>query len=180
MQRNRLRYVLLGMVMSGMAQAVDLKIGFVNVALLLEKAPQAERAKKDLDREFSPRYKKLESEQKEIKTQEEKLSKDAAILSENERDKLEKDILSKKREAKRSEDEFREDFNLRRNEELTQLQKEIFDAIQALAKEENFDLLLSEGVVFASDTIDVTSKLEGKLESGFKDAKPKSSSKTSK
>ena len=152
-------------------QAADLKIGFVNVARLLEKAPQAERAKKELEREFSPRDKKLVAEQKEIKSMEERLSKDAAIMSESERDKLDKDILSRKREAKRTQDEFREDFNLRRNEELTQLQKEIFEAIQTLAKDEGFDLLLTDGVVYANDTIDVTSKVESKLESGFKGAK---------
>ena len=148
--------------------AAELKIGFVNVAKLLEKAPQAERAKKELEREFAPRDKKLVNEQKEIKQLEEKLAKDGAVMSEEEKQRLDKDILNRKREAKRLQDEFREDFNLRRNEELTQLQKEIFEAIQSLAKEDNFDLLLTDGVVFASESIDVTSKVAKKLEQSFK------------
>jgi outer membrane protein len=163
--------LLLGLLMSANIQAADLKIGFVNVARLLEKAPQAEQAKKELEREFSPRDKKLVAEQKEIKQMEERLAKDAAVMSESERDKLDKEILGRKREAKRAQDEFREDFNLRRNEELTQLQKEIFEAIQSLAKEDNYDLLLTDGVVFASEAIDVTSKVENKLVSGFKGSK---------
>ena len=161
-------YCLLGLLLSANIQAAELKIGFVNVARLLEKAPQAERAKKELEREFSPRDKKLVAEQKEIKQMEERLAKDSSVMSETERDRLDKDILGRKREAKRAQDEFREDFNLRRNEELTQLQKEIFEAIQSLAKEDNYDLLLTDGVVFASDGIDVTSKVESKLLSGFK------------
>lgn len=148
--------------------AADLKIGFVNVAKLLEKAPQAEQAKKELEREFSPRDKKLVTEQKEIKQMEERLGKDAAVMSDSEKQKLDRDIMNRKREAKRLQDEFREDFNLRRNEELTQLQKAIFEAIQTLAKEDGFDLLLTEGVVYASETIDVTSKVERKLEQSFK------------
>jgi outer membrane protein len=171
MLRKFLYCLALGGVMSVNVQAADLKIGFVNVARLLEKAPQAERAKKELEREFSPRDKKLVAEQKEIKSLEEKLTKDSSILSESERDKIDKDILNRKREAKRAQDEFREDFNLRRNEELTQLQKEIFEAIQTLAKEESFDLLLTDGVVYAAEGIDVTSKVETKLVSGFKGAK---------
>ncbi len=71
--------------------AADLKIGFVNVARLLEKAPQAERAKKDLEREFKPRDTKLMNEQKAIKSMEEKLAKDEAVMSESERQKLERD-----------------------------------------------------------------------------------------
>lgn len=150
------------------ASAADMKIGFVNVAKLLEKAPQAEKAKKELEREFAPRDKRLVAEQKEIKQMEEKLSKDAAVMSDDEKQKLDKDILNRKREAKRLQDEFREDFNLRRNEELGQLQKSIFEAIQSLAKEEGFDLLLTDGVVYASEGIDVTSKVEKKLEQSFK------------
>jgi outer membrane protein len=171
MLRKSLYCALLGLLVSSAAQAADLKIGFVNVARLLEKAPQAERAKKELEREFSPRDKKLVAEQKSIKAMEERLAKDASIMSQSERDKLDRDLLNRKREAKRAQDEFREDFNLRRNEELTQLQKEIFEAIQSLAKEESFDLLLTDGVVYASEGIDVTSKVESKLETGFKGSK---------
>lgn len=150
------------------AYSAENKVGFVNVARLLEKAPQADKAKKDLEREFAPRDKKLLAEQKDIKQMEERLSKDAAIMSDSERQRLDKDLITRKREAKRLQDEFREDFNLRRNEELAKLQKEIFEAIQTLAKDEHFDLLLTDGVVYASETIDVTSKVERKLETSFK------------
>lgn len=155
-------------VFTGASFAADLKIGFVNVARLLEKAPQAEAAKKDLEREFKPRDSKLMSEQKTIKAMEEKLAKDEAVMSEAERQKLERDLLNRKRDAKRVQDEFREDFNLRRNEELAKLQKSIFEAIQSLAKEENYDLLLTDGVVFAKDSIDITNKIEQKLQASFK------------
>lgn len=157
----------LGLALTVGVSAADLKVGFVNVARLLEKAPQADQAKKELEREFAPRDKKLVAEQKDIKAMEERLAKDAAVMSDSERTKLDRDITSRKREAKRLQDEFREDFNLRRNEELGQLQKEIFEAIQSLAKEDGFDLLLTEGVVFASDSIDVTSKVEKKLSDSF-------------
>lgn len=141
----------------------ELKIGFVNVAKVLEKAPQAEKAKKRLEKEFSPRDKHLVSQGKEIKKLEEKLSRDAAVMSESERRRLEKDIVAKKRDAKRSQQEFKEDFNMRRNEELTKLQRRIMEAIKALAKDEKFDLLLTDGVIFASQQVDVTNQVQEKL-----------------
>lgn len=168
MLKKSIGFALLGLLANMSLEAAELKIGFVNVARLLERAPQAEKAKKELEREFAPRDKKLVAEQKQIKAMEEKLAKDAAIMSESERQKMDKEILSRKREAKRLQDEFREDFNLRRNEELTQLQKEIFEAIQSLARDENFDLLLTDGVVFASETVDVTGKVERKLKASFR------------
>jgi len=168
MRTRLLSFLIVSSLASGALQAAELKIGFVNVARLLEKAPQAERAKKELEREFKPRDSKLISEQKTIKSMEEKLAKDEAVMSEAERQKLERDLLNRKRDAKRVQDEFREDFNLRRNEELGKLQKSIFEAIQSLAKEENYDLLLTDGVVFAKETIDVTGKIEQKLQASFK------------
>ena len=160
---SRISLFLMLMLIAGVSHA-DLKIGFVNVAKVLEKAPQAAKAKSRLETEFSPRDKALVSQQKEIKALEDKLNRDAAVMGEEERRKLEKDVVEKKRDAARSQQEFSEDFNLRRNEELGNLQKRIVEAVRALAKEESFDLLLTDGVIYANDQIDVTSRVQQKLE----------------
>ncbi|WP_150049364.1 MULTISPECIES: OmpH family outer membrane protein [Methylomonas] len=161
--KNRIWLFLMLMLTAGIAQA-ELKIGFVNVAKVLEKAPQAAKAKSRLETEFSPRDKALVSQQKEIKSMEEKLTRDAEVIGDEERRRLEKDIIDKKRDAARAQQEFSEDFNMRRNEELGNLQKRIVEAVRALAKEESFDLLLTDGVIYADDAIDVTSRVQQKLE----------------
>lgn len=141
----------------------DLKIGFVNIPAVLEKAPQAEKAKKRLEQEFSPRDKQLVAQQKEIQSLDEKMAKDGAIMGEAARSNLEKDILNKKRDAKRAQQEFSEDFNVRRNEELGKLQSKIVEVIRDIAKSQNFDLLLTDGVIYAADQIDVTAQVQQKL-----------------
>ena len=143
--------------------ADEIKIGFVNVPRILESAPQAAKAKKDLEREFAPRDKKLVAMQKKLKKLEEKMQTDGDVMSQSERQKMEREIISLKRDARRAQEEFREDFNIRRNEELSKLQKVVFEAIQSLAKEKNYDLLVTDGVVFASERIDVTEDIEAKL-----------------
>ncbi len=153
----------LGLLLAANASYADLKIGFVNIPAVLEKAPQAEKAKKRLEQEFSPRDKQLVSQQKEIQSLDDKIAKDAAVMGESARANLEKDILNKKRDAKRAQQEFSEDFNARRNEELGKLQRRIVEAIREIAKDQNFDLLLTDGVIYASDKIDVTSQVQQKL-----------------
>jgi outer membrane protein len=145
------------------AAYADLKIGFVNIPAVLEKAPQAEKAKKRLEAKFSPRDKQLVSQQKEIQTLEERMTRDSSVMSDSERSNLERDILTKKRDAKRSQQEFSEDFNASRNEELGKLQRRIVEAIREIAKDQNFDLLLTDGVIYASDKIDVTAQVQQKL-----------------
>ncbi|HEY8036975.1 MAG TPA: OmpH family outer membrane protein [Methylobacter sp.] len=153
----------LGLLLAANVSYADLKIGFVNIPAVLEKAPQAEKAKKRLEQEFSPRDKQLVAQQKEIQNMDEKMAKDAAVMGESARVNLEKDILNKKRDAKRAQQEFSEDFNARRNEELGKLQRRIVEAIREIAKDQNFDLLLTDGVIYASDKIDVTSQVQQKL-----------------
>lgn len=153
----------LGLLLAANTSYAELKIGFVNIPAVLEKAPQAEKAKKRLELEFSPRDKQLVAQQKEIQLKEEKMNRDASVMGESERSNLEKDIINRKRDAKRSQQEFSEDFNARRNEELGKLQRRIVEAIRSIAKDQHFDLLLTDGVIYASEQIDITAQVQQKL-----------------
>ena len=132
------------------------KIGAVNAIRVLDKSPQADIARKMIEDEFSLRDKELITQQKSIKELEDKFKKDRAILSEQESAKLERGIISKKRDLKRKQDEFREDLNYRRNEEMVKIQKQIIQSIQKVAKDNEYDLVLSEGVLYASPKIDMS------------------------
>ncbi|MFI3154578.1 MAG: OmpH family outer membrane protein [Methylococcaceae bacterium] len=141
----------------------ELKIGFVNIPAVLEKAPQAEKAKKRLEQEFSPRDKQLVAQQKEIDSMETRISKETSVLTKSERTKLENEVLNRKRDAQREQQKFSEDFTIRRNEELGKLQSRIVEVIRAIAKDQSFDLLLTDGVIYASEQIDVTAQVQQKL-----------------
>jgi outer membrane protein len=154
----------LGLMFTANSYAADIKIGIVHFQILLEKAPQAEKAQKRLEQEFSPRQKQLLAQQREIQNMDDRLGKDSAVLSEAARNNLEKDILNKKRDFKRTQQELSEDFSVRRNDELSKLQRHITEAISGIAKEQSFDLILTEGtVLYASEQIDVTAQVQQKL-----------------
>ena len=141
----------------------ETKIGFVDTVKLMEAAPQAKSAQSKIEKEFAPREKELVALQRQIKTKEDKLTRDGAVMSESERSKLEREILSKRRDLKRSQEEFRDDLNIRRNEVLAKLQKDMYEAVVALAKEQKFDLIMTQGVVYSSDRIDITDSVLKKL-----------------
>lgn len=136
--------------------AQEMKLGFVDTAYVLKKAPQADAARKKLEKEFAPRETKVVEMQKQLKKTEENIAKNAAVMSEAERKKHEREILSLQRDIKRAKEEFNEDLNLRRNDELGKLQKIVFDAIVRVAKKENFDLILGDSVLFANKRVNVT------------------------
>ena len=146
----------------------DVKVGFVNVAKVLELAPQADAARNRIEREFAPKDRELLQSQKEVRNLEDRLVKNAAVLSEAERTRKEAEIRALKRDLRRSQDEFREDLNVRRSQELSKLQRKVTDVIQVLAKSEKYDLIVSDGVIFAGERVDITDKILERLRDDFK------------
>ena len=148
----------------------ETKVGVVDTVRLMEEAPQAKSAQAKIESEFAPREKELVGLQKSIRKLEDKLSRDGAVMSEKESNKLERDILSKRRELKRTQDEFRDDLNIRKNEVLSKLQRQMYEATVGLAKEKNYDVILGQGVVYSNKQIDITDlvlqKLKAKAKSG--------------
>lgn len=145
------------------ASAAELKIGYVNAVKVIEEAPQGESAKKKLEAEFGPRDKKLVTMQAKIKQLEDELEKNGLLLKDSDRRAKEHEIVMLKRDLRRATQEFREDYNLRRNEELASLQKIVQKAIVEIAQQENYDLILHEGTIYASKRVDLTDKILKKL-----------------
>lgn len=150
---------------TSLAQDEDLKVGFVNVSRVIEKAPQGEAALTKLEEEFGPRDREIRAMREEVKALEEELLKNDLVLDDSARSKKELELRDKRRALRRATSEFREDYNLRRNEELNALQQIVIKAIVEIAEEESYDLIVHEpAVVFASDQIDITERILKQLE----------------
>ena len=147
------------------------KVAFVNQAKLLQNAPQAESARNKLQKEFSKRDKSLVSLQKKLKSNTDKLQKDAAILSATELNKLKRKITLLRRDLERDRSAFKEDLTIRQNEELVKLQKSVLEAILKVAERDKYDLVISDGVIYASKQIDITDKILAVLKKKYKSGK---------
>lgn len=112
-----------------------------------------------LEKEFSARGKSLEAKLKGLRADQDKLTKDSAILGADEQKAKERKMLADQRELKRLQDEYSEDLSIRRNEELRKLEQKIAQTIVDLAKKESYDLVVYQGVIFASDKVDMTAKV---------------------
>ncbi len=160
---KRLWCLLLVSILAAPAFGAELKIGYVNAARLLEESPQAAEVSKRLKQEFSQREGELLAGQKELKRLEDQLIRDGAVMSETERRKLERDVTALKRDVRRAAGEFREDLNLRRNEEIGKLLEVVQVAIEGIGKEQSYDLIVYEGIAYASPAIDLTETVLEKL-----------------
>jgi outer membrane protein len=149
---------------SGTASA-EMKVGVVSFQKLLQEAPQTKTAIQSLKTEFGPREREITTMQADLKAKEEKLNKEAAVMSEADRSKTEKQLRDQERELQRKGSEFQDDINTRRNEEIGRVQRFIAEEIQTYAAQQGFDLVLGEGVFYAKQSYDITSNVLAVLNS---------------
>lgn len=146
-------------------EAQQLKIGVADLAQLRTQAPQAEDASRVLEQEFATRQRDLVAEQRAVTELQERLQREGDVLADaDEAARLERELRGRQRDLQRNIAQYEEDLNVRRNEELGKLQRLIFAEIQAFAREGRYDLVLVDGVIHASDQIDVTEQILQRLQ----------------
>ena len=111
------------------AWSAELKIGVVDYGKLMEESPQAKTVVEAIRTEFTPRQRDLQNQQQALKTKEDKLQKDGATMTEDQRQRTEKELRDSYRDLSRKQQEVQDDFNARRNEEMSRLQRALIEKI---------------------------------------------------
>lgn len=156
---------LMVMLAAGAAGAADIKIGFVDVERIRRESAPAERASKQLEKEFAPRAQELQRREAQVKSLQGQLEKDVMTMSEGERRSKEQELSRMSVDLQRLQREYREDLNMRRNQELATLFERADRVIKQIADAEKFDLIVQEAV-FRSPRIDITERVLKVLSDG--------------
>ncbi len=147
------------------APAADIKIGYVDVERIHRESAPAERASKQLEKEFAPRAQELQRREAQLKSLQVQLEKDAVTLSEGERRSREQELARQGVEYQRMQREYREDLNLRRNQEISALLERANRVIKQIADAEKYDLILQDAV-YRNPRLDITERVLKALEEG--------------
>ena len=91
---------------SGMAQAQDIKMGFVNTERIFREAATAKQAQAKLEQEFSRREKELVDTGNSLKLASEKFEREAPTLAESQRTARQKQLIEQDSEFQRKRREF--------------------------------------------------------------------------
>ena len=157
-----------GLCLAAQAQALDYKIGVVDPERVIEESPQYEAARQALQEEVADRERALREQQAKLDELKKNLERDAPLMSEEELARLQNDIRNRDRKVKYAKAEFQDDFALRQNELRTRLIAQVREVVQELAKEQKIDLIVSEGVVYFSERVDMSAQVIERLQSKAK------------
>lgn len=147
------------------AQAAGLRIAVVNYGVLLQESPQAKAAVASLRAQFAPKQRSLQAEATQLKAKEDTLKKNEATMTQDQRDQAELDLRERYQDLARKQSEIQDDVNTRRNELMSELQRTLVQVVQNYAKQQRYDLVLADGVIYADQGLDITPAILSALKS---------------
>lgn len=155
--------VLIVVLVSAPAAAQDLKIGVVNLSQLVSQSPQAQRARSSMEEQFAERKETLQNKREQLQEDVQRLKRDGSVMSEEARQELEESIRDQQRQLKLEQSEYNDDVKSAEQKELQALREEIRNVIQQYADDHNYDLIVGQGVLYATDQINVTGRVLQRL-----------------
>ena len=144
--------------------AAPTKVAVVDLNRVVAESPQGRAAIEKLNAERTEKQRELVSQQKDLRALEERLNRDGAIMSESERADVESRYRTLRQRIERRAAEIDEDLNARRQDELTRVQRVVLNEIRNFAKENQYDVVLGPGVVYAAPETDITEGVKKRLE----------------
>jgi len=160
---------------TGFAIAADFKVGVVDTERVLRESVPAAKAESKIEKEFSGRDQEIKNLLKQAKELQASLDNEDSKPSDVDRRNKERELSAMNVDLQRMQREFREDLNLRKNEELAIVLGLANKAIQAIAEEEKYDLILQEAV-YRNPKIDITDMVIKKLADNKAESEPDSKS----
>jgi outer membrane protein len=136
--------------------AAEMKVAVVDYGKLMEESPQAKAVSEALKNEFTPRQRDLQAQQASVKSKEDRLQKDGATMTQEQRARADKELRDGARDFARKQSELQDDFNARKNEEMSRLQRTLIEEVRAYAKAQGFDIVFADGVIYSTPSFDIT------------------------
>ena len=163
--------ILLSGLLSANAIAAGLKVGVVSVERILTEAPQVDAVNTSMLERFGPQRDELQKGEQEITKLQENYKRNELVLTEDKLNELKKEIITKIQELKQKEAVLTQEVGTVRNQELAVLQQQVRGIIDDIAKKGKYDLILSEGVAYSSEKLDITDKVLDMMKTAFKKKK---------
>ena len=155
---------MLGSAMFSSAAMAEQKIGVVNVQGIFQALPQAAEIQNAISMEFKEQVDEVNMLQRDGQLYAEKLQRDAATMSATEKKELEEKILTGREQLSQKVQPLQQNIQRRQNEERNKILALIKQAIDSVAADNDYDLVLdAPAVVYADESNDLSQKVLDQL-----------------
>ena len=167
MKKLIISLILLSGFISTAVIAADLKIGVFSVEKIFTEAPQINAINTSMLERFRAQRDDLQKAEKEITAMQENYKQNEPVMGEDKLNELKKEIITIIQMLKQKEAMLTQEVSTVRNQEIAVLQKQIKGVIEDVAKKGKYSLVLSDGVAYTDESLDITSQVLDKLKAEF-------------
>ena len=146
--------LMLFMFVAAPVTAQQLRVGYVDMKQVLDNAPQVIAGREKLDLEFRPRNETIEFQERQVQDMDDRLQ--MGNLTEDARIRLDRELREMRRNVNRQKEDLRDELSFRRTEEVQKLEDQINLAVEEIARNNGYDLILSSPVVYADPSLHIT------------------------
>ncbi len=146
---------------TGTAYADWAKIGVVDLQKIMQASPEMKATQQKLEKEFKPRRDKLMAMEESLKKDMEKFKRDSAVMSESQKQALQKKIMTAQQEFEREGQKYQQELSAEHNKAMQDLYGKVKDAIAKLAENKKYDLILQKDAApYSASKLDVTDEVQ--------------------
>ncbi|MFK8011046.1 MAG: OmpH family outer membrane protein [Marinicellaceae bacterium] len=135
------------------------KIGFVDMETLINNSPQIRAAQSSISQEFEVQYSDIEQKESDLKLLENRITKDGAIMTLSELSQLQERARILDRQVRRAKEDLKDAISIRNNQVLSTIQNELNDIVTQYAKDNGYDAILINAILYVSDEMDITQEI---------------------
>lgn len=144
----------------------EIKIGVVNVQGAILASEEAKRLTAQIKEEFSDDEQAIVALQTEANTKIQQMQKDADVMSEAERRRVQQELESINNDFVYQRQKLQRQIDERQQELFAGIDQKVSRAIEDLVRDEDFDIIIPrQAAIYVSDVYDVTRKVTEKLNS---------------
>ena len=143
------------------AQQAATKVGVISIQGAIVGTKDGQKASQELDAKFVPKKKEFDARQNEIAQLQDQYNKGGALMSEDKRNQLARDIDEKKKRLERDTQDAQEELQGEQQKILQSLGQRMMAVIEKYAKDNGYTMILDVSnpntpVLYASSGIDIT------------------------
>lgn len=144
--------------------AANLKIGFVDLATIIQKAPQVKTIDAQLKKEFSPQDAKIKVAEEAIQKHEQVLKRNLSVMSEKEKAAAQRKLVEESEALQKKQAQFNQDLQTAQAQAMKKLFMQISTIVQGVAKQDGYDAVLQKSAaIYYKPSFDITAQVVKKL-----------------
>ena len=143
------------------------RIGYVNMNVLINESPQILEANRVLTEEFEPRNRAIEQKESDLKLLESRITQEGPLMTADDLAKLQERARILERQVRRTKEDLNDEITIRNSQLVEDVQQQIRQVVSAYAKENDYDVILINAILYVTEEVDLTSEILERLKQDF-------------